>query len=316
MSSLASVSDDVVAPERPEGARGSYRPSGAVPITFLVLTFNEEENLAACLESVAGWAEEIIVVDSGSTDRTLEIARWYGAEVLSHPFTSHAEQWNWALSSVPIANEWVLALDADQRVTEELRREIRNILAAEGAAPTGIGGCYVRRRQIFRGRWIKHGGYYPKYLLKLFRRDAVWVDKGERVDHHFRVRGKVVKLGYDIIEDNRNELSIRSWVEKHNRYAFLQACEEIQRERVGNHPGLQASLRGGPDERILWLKSVWMRAPLYWRPFAYFIYRYFFLLGFLDGKEGFVFHFLQAFWYRLLVDINIDELRCEQESVE
>jgi glycosyltransferase involved in cell wall biosynthesis len=282
----------------------------------MVLTYNEERNLAACLGSVAGWADEILVIDSGSADHTLEIARQYRAQVVSHPFTSHAKQWNWALNSVPLANEWVLALDADQRVTAELREEIGNLLAAEGSAPTGLGGCYVRRRQIFRGRWIKHGGYYPKHLLKLFRRDAVWVDEGDRVDHHFRVRGKVAKLGHDIVEDNHNELRIQSWVEKHNRYAFLQACEEIQRGRGNDHPNLQASWRGGPDERILWLKNVWMRAPLYLRPFAYFIYRYFFLLGFLDGKEGFIFHFLQAFWYRLLVDVNIDELRGKQKLGE
>src|SRR2546423_420572 len=271
MGGLASVSEEMIAPERCERARAGNRRGDTVPLTFLVLTFNEEGNLAACLGSVAGWADEILVIDSGSTDRTLEIARQYGAKVVSHPFTSHAEQWNWALSSVPIANEWVLALDADQRVTAELREEIGNVLGGEDAAPIGLGGYYVRRRQIFRGRWIKHGGYYPKYLLKLFRRDAVWVDEDDRVDHHFRVRGKTVKLGYDIIEDNRNELQIHSWGENPNSYAFLQACEEIQRGRGGNHPSLQPSWRGGPDERIVWLKNVWMKAPLYLRPFAYFI---------------------------------------------
>ena len=311
MVAVESVSELSVAPELggapPAGPRG-----GAVPLTFMVLTYNEERNLAACLGSVAGWADEILVVDSGSTDRTLEIARHHGARVVSHPFSSHAEQWGWALDSVPLANEWVLALDADQRVTEELRAEISRVLAAGEDAPDGPGGYYVRRRQIFRGRWIRHGGYYPKYLLKLFRRDAVWVDEGDRVDHHFRVRGEVLKLGHDIIEDNLNELRIQTWVDKHNRYAFRQACEELQR-RGTHHHALRASWRGGPDERVLWLKKMWTKCPLYVRPFAYFVYRYVLRLGFLDGKEGFIFHFLQAFWYRLMVDINIDELKGKRE---
>ena len=315
MGGVAGVPEERAAPERSGRTHAGGRRSGTVPLTFMILTYNEERNIAACLGSVAGWAGEVVVIDSGSTDRTLEIARQYGATVVSHPFTSHAAQWKWALTSVPIVNGWVMALDADQRVTPELKNEIGDLLSSGAGAPTGPSGYYVRRRQIFRGRWIRHGGYYPKYLLKLFRRDAVWMDEGDRVDHHFRVRGEVVKLGHDIIEDNLNELRIQTWVDKHNRYAFLQACEELQRQG-SHHPGLRASWRGGPDERILWLKNLWMKSPLYARPFAYFIYRYVFRFGFLDGKEGFVFHFLQAFWYRLMVDINIDELKGKRLSEE
>ena len=284
-----------------------FLTASQVPISFIVLTFNEEKNLNTCLGSVAGWAQEIFVVDSGSTDQTLDIARRHGANCFHHAFDSHARQWKWALENLPISTDWVLALDADQSVTDELREEIGQLLQGQRAAH----GCYVRRRQIFRGRWIQHGGYYPKYLLKLFRRDAVQIDEGDLVDHHFRVQGHTLKLGADIIEDNQNEADISIWITKHNRYATLQAEEEVQRRAGESARHSVKSLFGTPDQRVLWLKQLWQRLPLFVRPLLYFLYRYFFRLGFLDGKEGFIFHFLQAGWYRLLVDIKIDELQRE-----
>jgi hypothetical protein len=129
------------------------------------------------------------------------------------------------------------------------------------------------------------------------------------VDHHFRVHGETVLVPHDIVEDNRNEASIAAWTAKHNRYASLQAREELARLRAPLAPGLRPSLFGSPDQRVLWLKRRWASLPLYWRPVLYFLYRYVVRLGFLDGKQGFIFHVLQGFWYRLLVDINLDELR-------
>ncbi len=282
--------------------------AGPAPITVIVLTHNEERNLPACLESVSGWAGEIFVVDSGSTDRTVEIAARYGARVVRHPFESHARQWDWALRNLPVTGEWVLALDADQRLTPELRAEITERVAGHPAGDGDPVGYFIKRRQIFRGRWIRHG-YYPKYLLKLFRRGQAWVDGSELVDHHFHVRGGVAKLRHDLVEDNQNEADLAAWVEKHTRYAALQALEEFTKGRAGGPDGARASLLGSPDERVRWLKKAWNRLPLYVRPVLYFLYRYVLRLGFLDGKEGFLFHVLQGFWYRLLVDIRLDELR-------
>ena len=282
------------------------------PVTLLVLTFNEERNLPACLESVAGWAADTVVVDSGSTDRTVAIAEEHGARVVVHPFETHARQWQWALANVPLATAWVLALDADQRLMPELRDEITERLKRPGDAT----GFFLNRRQIFRGRWIRHGGYYPKYMLKLFRRDSVSVDDTELVDHHFQVSGPTATLRYDMIEDNRNEASIAGWVEKHNRYAALQARQDVlraaatDRSAAGSVAGESTSPRGAnPDERTRHQKRLWARLPLFVRPFLYICYRYIFRLGFLDGKEGFIFHVFQGFWYRLLVDIYTDELR-------
>jgi glycosyltransferase involved in cell wall biosynthesis len=283
-----------------------------VPVAVVVLTFNEERNLEACLSSVAGWASELFVVDSGSSDRTVQIANAHGARVVTHPFDGHARQWHWALATLPLTADWVLALDADQALTPTLRNEITRRLSEWNRPGSPVGG-YVNRRQIFRGRWIRHGGYYPKHLLKLFRRDAVSLDESDLVDHHFVVDGPTAILSGDLIEDNRNESSIAQWIDKHNRYAALQAREEEARV-AGNGRTRRGRLFGTPDERTRWRKGIWYRLPLYVRPFGYFFYRYVVRLGFLDGKEGFVFHFMQACWYRMLVDINRDELRASQKD--
>jgi glycosyltransferase involved in cell wall biosynthesis len=276
------------------------------PITVVVLTYNEEANLEDCLASVRHWAQRIFVVDSGSTDGTREIAARFGAELLQHPFETHAKQWNWALENLPIQSEWVLALDADQRVTPELAREIGGL---DTAALRGVDGIYIKRRQIFRDKWIKHGGYYPKYLLKMFRLGSVRTDARDLVDHHFYVPGKTIKLSRDLLEVNKKEDDISFWIEKHNRYATLLAEEELGNRLAGREHIVKPSLRGAPDQRSLRLKQVWSGLPLYLRPFAYFLYRYFLRLGFLDGKEGAIFHFLHAFWFRLLIDIKLDELQ-------
>jgi glycosyltransferase involved in cell wall biosynthesis len=279
----------------------------AVPVSVVVLTKNEERNLRGCLESVAGWCREIFIVDSGSDDATIPIAEHYGAAIVAHPFESHTKQWNWALTHLPFCCEWVLCLDADQRVTPELRAEI-GLLLAGGTVPQN--GLYVKRRQIFRGRWIKHGGYYPKYLLKMVRHKYAWCDENERLDSHFYVEGSTGLLKHDIIEDNQNENDITFWIDKHNRYAIAQASEELHRQNTKVEWSLRPKFFGTPDQRTLFLRGIWYRhLPLYVRPFLLFFYRYFLRLGFLDGKEGLIFHFCQSLWFRLLVDVKIEELQ-------
>jgi len=208
-----------------------------------------------------------------------------------------------ALNNLPIKNQWVLGLDADQIITPELADEIGRSFISNKMDK--YEGYYIKRRQIFLGKWIRHGGYYPYYLLKLFKKDCVKVEEKE-TDHHFYVNGKTGKLKNDLIEWNRKD-DLSFWIDKHNRYATLQALEEISQKKEFYSRG---SLFGNKDERTLWLKSkIWRRLPLFIRSFLYFLYRYFFRLGFLDGKEGLIFHFLQGFWYRFLVDSKIYELK-------
>jgi glycosyltransferase involved in cell wall biosynthesis len=283
----------------------------SIPLVSVVLTYNEERNLPDCLKSIAGWVDEIVVVDSGSTDHTREIAAGYGAGIMVHSFETHAKQWGWVLENLPPHCEWVLALDADQRVTSELRNELLQLFTVDQERLKDWDGFYVKRRQIFRGRWIRYGGYYPKYLLKVFRRSKVLMDIQDLGQHHFYVSGNVTKLVSDLIEDNHKEADIAFWIEKHNRYALLQAKEELLRKQNGLSWPIPPSLFGSPDQRIIWLRLRWYGLPLYLRPFLYFFYRYFLRFGFLDGKQGFIFHFLHSYWYPLLTDIHLEELRRE-----
>jgi glycosyltransferase involved in cell wall biosynthesis len=283
-------------------------------LAVVVLTCNEELNLPECLTSVRGLADRLVVVDSGSSDSTLAIAHEHGASVLEHQFVSHTYQWQWALEQLVGQADWVLGLDADQRISPDLYHELTGLFRYEHRDLQTHDGFYIKRRQIFRGTWIQHGGYYPKYLLKLFRLDRVQLDRRDLLDHHFYVQGNTGMLRHDLIEENRNEANIAFWLQKHIGYAELHAREELAR-RDNREPWLiRPALFGSPDQRVVWCKRLWYRMPLYVRPFLYFVYRYFVLRGMLDGKQGFIFHFLQSFWYRLLVDIRLDDFTAQRSA--
>jgi glycosyltransferase involved in cell wall biosynthesis len=278
------------------------------PLTVLVVTRNEESNLERCLLSVHGFAGQIFVIDSESTDRTREIAARYAdaVHVLAYDH-SRIIPWifQWGLDNLPIRHDWVLILEADQALPPALREEIAALLARPRVEEAGF---YIRRRQIFRGRPIRFGGYGGKHLMKLFRRDRCELDPAEQ-DTRVYVRGPVGRLRAPLEEWNRKEDAILFYLEKHLRYADAFAREEIER-RAGTLPWkLTPRLFGASDERTLWLKQRYYRMPLFLRPALYFCYRYFLLLGILDGKTGFIFHFLQAYWFRLVVDIRLEELR-------
>ncbi len=275
------------------------------PVTAVVLTLNEELNLPACLDSLGGLCKQTFVVDSGSTDRTAEIAQRFGAQVIQHPFETHAKQWNWAFQRLPITGEWVLALDADQRVTPELKDEILHALPE---TPDEVAGYYLPRKQFFRGRWIRWGGYWPKHLLKLFRRGAAHSDEQELVDFRFYVRGETRCLKQPLIEENLKERHIAFWLQKHLRFIDLQAQEEYRRRHRRVGWAIPPAPLGTPDQRVLFWKRIWYWMPRYARPFLYYGHRYIFQLGVLDGRQGALFHFLQAFWLRLMIDVRLGEL--------
>ncbi|MGH2808630.1 MAG: glycosyltransferase family 2 protein [Actinomycetota bacterium] len=275
------------------------------PLSVVILTFNEEANLARCLESTAPWAAEVFVVDSGSTDQTVAIAERYGARVFEHSFENHVAQWQWALDNLPFGHEWMLAIDADFAVTPELRDAITAIAIGGGDAA----GYYVRKRFIFRGRFIRHGGVYPNYRVVLFRRDAVFLDESEIQDHHFYVHGRTGRLEQELIEINANDDVMAFWIDKQLSSAERQAMEEIRHRRGGAGGPVKATPFGHHNQRVLWLEGIWSRLPLYWRSVFYFLYRYVLRGGFLDGRQGFLYHFTQALVYRILLDARIEEQR-------
>ena len=275
--------------------------------SFIILTYNEELHLPRLLSSVKDLQAPIFVLDSGSNDKTLDICKEFDATVKTNAFENHPKQWNVALSCFCIKTPWIIALDADQIVTAELSEQLKKFKDHDFKEVNGI---YFNRKNFFKGKWLRYGGYYPKYLLKMFRTSVGYSDLNENMDHRFIVPGKniVWKNGH-IIEENLKENEIAFWIQKHNRYSDLVAEEEYQRRKNLRQQTVAPRFFGTPDERIAYFKKMWWQMPLFWRPFIYFFYRYFIRLGILDGKQGLIFHFLQGFWFRFVVDIKIIELK-------
>lgn len=276
------------------------------PFSFIIITYNEEVHLPRLLASIRELEAPVFVLDSGSTDATVQISRDFGATVLQNAFENHPKQWDFALKNFYIKTPWVICLDADQTVTPELKKRLSEFNEEDY---TAVNGIYFNRKNFFKGRWIKHGGYSPFYLLKMFRFGVGYSDLNENMDHRFIVPGNTIiwKDGC-LLEENLKENNISFWIAKHNRYSDLVAHEEVERMLQLRSQTLKPHFWGSPDERTAWLKQLWWQLPRYVRPMLYFIYRMFFQLGILDGRTGVIFHFLQAFWFRLIVDVKIDEL--------
>lgn len=273
-----------------------------LPVSVVVLTYNEEKNIEGCLESVRGWVKEIFVVDSYSTDRTLEVAGQYTDKIFQHPFENYSRQRNWALENLPFAAEWVMNLDADHRVTEELKKSLHNVLANDPG--DDVKGFLVSRKTIFMDKWIRHGGHYPTYHAVLFRKGYGFCE--ERLyDQHFIVKGKSKVLRGDIIDIIADSLT--RFTERHNKWASLEAAELIL--SGPDDRTVKPDIWGNKIQKRRFLRHLYNRLPLFVRPSLYFIYRYFLRLGFLDGREGLIFHFLQGFWYRFLADAKIYEIK-------
>ena len=274
--------------------------------SFLILSFNDEMHIGRLLESIKSLRADVFILDSGSTDNTLNISSAYGAALQCHAFENHPKQWNQALHCFQIKTPWVIALDADQMVSPELLALLKQFDPDEDP---DLNGIYFNRKNYYRGRWIRYGGFYPFYMLKMFKLNVGFSDLNENMDHRFIVPGKtkVWKQGY-LIEENLKENNIQFWLDKHGRYSELLAREEIERMMKTRAQTLKPKLFGNPDERKACLKMFWWKLPRSLRPVLYFSYRMTIQRGFLDGRTGIIFHFLQAFWFRLIVDIKIDEI--------
>lgn len=258
-------------------------------ITVIILTKNEEKNIEASVASAKQIARRILVVDSGSTDATVELAQKAGAETVFHEWPGHAAQFNWALDNCGIDTQWVFRLDADERISRELAEEIAEKLHNPHCAD----GFRVRCRIYFMNRWIRHGGTYRHYFLRLFRFGRGRVEE-KLMDEHILVDGPVENLNGDLIHYDYKGLD--AWLKKHIGYSNL----ELQMQQT------QSGLTGG-NEAQKRKRGFYYRLPLFLRARLYFWYRYYFQLGFLDGTEGKIFIYLQAYWYRFLVDAKMFE---------
>lgn len=266
-----------------------------VPLTVIILTYNEEIHLEKCLRSLTK-ADQVIIVDSHSTDRTPAIAREFGAEFAEHDFTTQAEQFNWALDNLDIRNQWILRLDADEYLLPELWKEIAETLPS---VRSEISGFYIKRRVYFMGRWIRHGGYYPTWFLRLFRKDEARSESRPMDEHIFLLQGRAENLENDFVDENKKDLF--TWTAKHNDYSTREVRARLEEKQ---NPIIALEGQAGWKRRA---KSFYSQLPLFFRAFAYFFYRYFIRMGFLDGKEGLIFHFLQGLWHQFLIDAKLYE---------
>ena len=270
-------------------------------VSVVILTFNEEVNVGRALESVVGWSDDIHIVDSYSTDRTLEIAKEKGAHVFQNPWENWAVQRNWALDNLPLKYEWVLFLDADEWITRELKEEITRKLPQIRPEYTAM---LIRIKNHFLGKWLRYGGQYFWHFRLVRKGKAQWIPYG--ASEYGSTNGKVDKLYTHIMHDNRKGITF--FVEKHNRLADMLAQQELR----GNDPAYEASQKGLFVEgarQVSKRQRIWNRMPLFARPFMHFCYRYIYKLAVLDGLPGLLYCLFHDFWYYLLVDIKIYELK-------
>lgn len=278
-------------------------------LTIIILTKNEDQNLKKCIASFKNVAQRIVIVDSYSTDETVELAKSLGAEVYQHPFENHAAQFNWALDHINLQTEWVMKVDADEEFTLELANEIREKL---DQLPTNVNGVILRRRVYFMGRWLKHGGKYPELLLRIFR-VGHGMSETKLMDEHLIITdGDVVTFKNDFSDNNSK--SLEWWINKHNWYSNKEVLDQQMKEDAANG---RESVEGTSTSMQAKIKRFvknhgYYSLPKFFRAHLYFIYRYYFRFGFLDGTEGKIYTFLQAYWYRFLVDAKLYE--CEKKG--
>lgn len=268
-------------------------------LTVLILTHNEARHIERCIASLGGVAERIVVVDSGSTDATRELAAAMGAEVLTNPWINYATQFNWAIDHADARTDWIMRLDADEVVLPALQAELARLDTQT------VAGLTINRQIHFLGRWLRWGAVYPVQTLRLWRAGRGRCED-RWMDEHILVDGEVRHINADIADINLN--NIGWWTDKHNRYATRLAIDALLLEaRPDSADG--GAIGWQPRLKRWIIRNVYAVLPLGLRSLGYFLYRYVLRLGFLDGWPGLVFHGLQGGWYRFLVDVKISEIR-------
>ena len=274
-------------------------------ITAIILTLNEQIHLERCIRSLLPLTSSIVVVDSGSTDDTIAIARKFNAQVWTHEWRNHATQFNWALTQIHPETAWILRIDADEVLSPELAE---HLLATLPSLSPDVAGVLVDRRIAFMGRPIRFGGLFPTRVLRVFRFGA-GVCEERWMDEHIAVTGKCVRGKGEILDNSLQSLTW--WIAKHNSYSSREALELLNAEYafIGRESRREHAIQHEAAVKRWVKENVYRRIPLGARALLYFMYRYVIRLGFLDGKEGAAFHFLQGFWYRFLVDCKVFEVK-------
>ena len=272
-------------------------------VSVLILTLNEESNLEACLDALA-WCDDVVVYDSMSTDRTVAIAEQRGCRVVRRAFDNWSAHQNWGVTHIDFRHPWVLYVDADERCTDELRQEILRVARAD--APEAA--FRLRRKDFFMGRWLRHAQLYPTWIVRLFRPERIRYER--LVNPVAIVDGPIGELqGH--LDHYPFSHGVAHWVARHNRYSDMEAVEAA-RAAGGARTPVRAVLSADPNERRRALKDLFLRMPA--RPLVKFVYYYFVRRGFLDGRAGFTYSILQAF-YEYLISCKLSELRRREQGL-
>ena len=273
-------------------------------ITALILTYNEELHLDRCLSSINEICDTILIVDSFSNDNTLKIAKNYKAHIIQNEWVNHAYQINWALNNFNFSTDWVFRIDADEYVSSEL---ILNLQRQFCQLSMDVKGICINRLMYFMNSPLKRGGMYPIKHLRLWRVGSAYCEQRWMDERMKLTAGKLIEVEGDLIDHNLNNMTW--WTSKHNNYATKEMLDFFDNKySCFNKDSVKASFWGRPEERRRWVKHQYLNLPLFIRPFLFFLYRYFIQLAILEGKRGFIWTFLQCFWYRFLVDVKINEV--------
>lgn len=276
-------------------------------ISVIILTYNEELHIQRCIESLMPITRNIFVIDSFSSDRTVELAKSFGAKVYQRKWVNYADQFQWGLDNCPVDTEWVMRIDADEALDQRMVEGLPSMIEGLDENVTGI---ICNLRNVFLGRTIRFGGYDPLKLLRLWRFSKGRIES-RWMDEHIVLADGITKTSPgEIIHNNLN--NNKWWTEKHNAYADREMIDVISKryglfvmdDQIEKTDNSSAKIKRYVKERI------YNNLPPFIGPILYFLYRYIIRLGFIDGKEGFAYHFFQAFWYRSLVDVRI--LECEK----
>ena len=272
-------------------------------LSAIILTYNEEQHLDRCLNSLKEVCSEIFIVDSFSTDKTKSIAENYGGHFLQNKWINYATQFNWGIANASIKTDWILRIDADEYLSPQLIQSLKKELAT---IPDSYNGIRVKRIMYFMNKPLKKAGMYPIWHLKIWRKGTAICEQRWMDERMCLTSGEVFSLEGDLIDHNLN--NITWWTQKHNNYATREAIDIL--DHIYNFTGKQhmsGKLIGSSEDRRRWLKTKYYKMPLFIRPFLFFNIRYFLQGGILEGKRGFIWNLLQCFWYRFLVDVKIDE---------
>lgn len=276
-------------------------------ITAIILTKNEEVNIRRCIESLGDLADRIVVVDSGSTDDTVNIAKALGAEIYVHPFKHYADQFNWALDNTNIDTTWVYRIDADEAMTDELREEVA--LECQRHNSDDVSMFLMKHKLFFLGKYLKHGGVYPFIKVTIFKPAFARFEYRAMGEHVVAESGTTITLKNDCLHFDCKDLS--SFIDKHNQYATREVSDYFSRRQAISD---QAILYDQAEKTKKIRDGFYYKLPKFFRARLYYWYRYYILLGFLDGRPGKIYAYIQAYFYRYSIDAKIYEAEINRKA--